>query len=151
MNIKLYAFGELDIVQFSCLPRDEPFLPFSEKSKYLDVDVFSLFRHSFELSALEYNYYSTTGFDNALIVTLRNHLMTNQARITAVINADELEILALKQVSGMEFINALKSQDPEWRISWEKIKSELLQVGEDLIEIVDRCIDEDLVLWVTGF
>jgi hypothetical protein len=151
MKFKLFSLDELDFVQLICLPQGESFQLFFEKSKFLEGTVFSLFQHSFELSSPDYNFYSPFSFNISQCVTLRNHLVTNQARIAAISNADDLEKLALKQLSGIEFINALKDQNPDWKISWEKTRAKLLHVGEDLIEMIDYCIDEDAVLWIKGF
>ena len=151
MKIRLLSLDELDFVQVTCLPQGESFQLFSEKSKFLEGAVFSLFQHSFELSSADYNFYSPFSFNISQIVTLRNHIVTNQARIAAIINADELEKLALKQLSGIEFMNALKDQNPDWKISWEKTRDKLLHVGEELLEMTDYCIDEDAVLWIKGF
>ena len=151
MKIRLLSLDELDFVQITCLPQGESFQVFSEKSKFLEGTVFSLFQNSFELSSSDYNFYSPFSFNISQVVTLRNHLVTNQARIASVKKADEIEKLALKQLSGIEFMNALKDQNPDWKISWEKTRAKLLRVGEDLIEMIDYCIDENAVLWIKGF
>jgi hypothetical protein len=150
MDIRLYSFDELDIVQISCLPRDESFHLFAEKSKYLRGAVFTIFQHSFELSSAAYDFYAVTPFNSGQIVSLRNHLMANQSRIAAIAGASDMEKLALKQLYGIDFINFLKDQELDWRVSWEKIQADLLKLGEELIEMVDKCIDEDLVLWIKG-
>jgi len=151
MDIRLFSFDELDIVQISCLPPNELFLDFSKKSKYLQGSVFSLFQHSFELASSDYDYYSLNSFTASQAVALRNHLMTNQSRLAAIKSAEDIEKIALKQLSGIDFMNSLKEQVQEWRVSWEKIRSNLLKVGEELIEMTDGCIDEDLILWIKGF
>ena len=151
MKIRLLSLDELDFVQITCLPQGEPFQIFSDKSKFIQRAVFSLFQNSFELSSSDYNFYAPFSFNLSKVVTLRNHLVTNQARIASIKNADEIEKLALKQLSGIEFMNALKDQNPDWKISWEKTRAKLLQVGEGLIEMIDYCIDEDNVLWIKGF
>jgi hypothetical protein len=151
MKIQLLSSEELGFVQIASLEQGEAFSACPEKAKYMESPVFSLYQHCFELTSPDYDYYSPFSFSQAQIVTLRNHLVTNQARITAVSNADDLENFILKHFAGIEFMNALKDEDQDWKISWEKIKNKLLQVGEELIEIVDNCIDEDFVLWVKGF
>jgi hypothetical protein len=151
MKIRLFSLDELDFVQITCLPQGESFQLFSEKSKFLEGTVFSLFQQSFELSSPDYDFYSPFSYDINHIVTLRNHLVTNQARIADIKNAEELEQMALKQLSGIEFMDALKDQNPDWKISWEKTRTKLIKVGEELIEMIDYCIDEDAVLWIKGF
>jgi len=151
MDIKLISRDELNFVQFIGLNQEELFKVCCEKSKYLDGAVFSLFQHCFELASEDFEYYSVSSFRNNQVVSLRNHLLTNQTKISLVNSGDDLEKFALKQIAGLEFINTLKNQYVDWKISWEKIKADLLEVGEDLIEMVDNCIDEDFVLWIKGF
>ncbi len=151
MKIRLFTLDELDFVQITCLPQAEPFQLFPEKSKFIEGAVFSLFQHCFELSSADYDFYTPFAFKMSQIVTLRNHLVTFQTRIAAIDSADELEKLALKQLSGIEFMNALKDQNPDWKISWEKTRDNLIRVGEELLEMIDDCIDEDTVLWIKGF
>ena len=151
MKIRLLSRNELDFVQITHLPQDKPFEIFHENSKFLESPVFSIFQHTFELSSADFDFYGPFSFDIHGVVTLRNHMVTLQTRFAAIKNADGFEKLVLKQLSGIEFMNALKDQDPEWKISWEKTCEKLMKVGEDLLEIIDNCIDEDEVLWVKGF
>lgn len=151
MEIRLHSWKDLNFVQFSPQAQAESFQVCSEKSKYLDGTVFSLFQHCFELSSGNYDYYKISSFNGQEVVALRNHLITNQTRISSIMSAFDFEKFLLKQVSGIEFLNTLKNNYSDWKMQWERIKSELIRVGEELIEMVDNCIDEDFILRVKGF
>ena len=55
------------------------------------------------------------------------------------------------QVEGIVFLNDLKTFYPNWKVSWENIRTDLLTVFEDLLELTDNCIDEDMVFSVRGY
>ena len=77
--------------------------------------------------------------------------MDEIAKIKKIDSAEGISHFALKQVSGLDFLNELKSENINWKISWENIRNQLADVGESLIEIVDQCIDEDKELIIKGY
>ncbi len=151
MKIKLYSSEDLNFVEFSSSSFEEGFMPFSENSRYLHSAVFCLFQYAFELSNPEFEYYRPTAFSDSSLATLRNHMVDQISKIEKISSAEELEAYALKQVAGIDFLNEIKSFYPKWRISWENIRDQVKQVVDELLEIVDFCIDEDRVFWVKGY
>jgi len=151
MNIQLLSFEELNFVQIGALPQGKPFEVCSKKSRYLHGEIFGLFQHCFELASSEFDYYSSSSYNASGVVALRNHLVTTRARLSGINNSDEFERYVLKHASGIDFVNTMKEENLDWIVSWEKLRNQLLKVGEDLIELIDKCIDEDLILWVKGF
>ena len=66
-------------------------------------------------------------------------------------NEEDLQAFILHQISGLEFMNELKTMCNNWRSEWESIREKLVAVNKDLIEIVDICIDEDKELYIKGY
>ena len=151
MRIQLLDYDDLNFVELYASDNSEEFKICNSRSKFLNGSVFSIFQHCFELSHVDYSYYDVTRYDNSHIVSLRNHLMDEIAKIKKIDSAEGISHFALKQVSGLDFLNELKSENINWKISWENIRNQLADVGESLIEIVDQCIDEDKELIIKGY
>jgi hypothetical protein len=151
--MKLCIFGqdELDVVQLQLLFDNEQFDLFSPNAKYISSPVFSMFKYCFELSKPDYEYLEINQFDRIQIVSLRHQLLTHLTRIMAIYSAENMEKFALRNIYGIEFLNALKNYYPDWILSWEKIRDKLVAINTELLEMVDLCIDDDKVLWIKGF
>ena len=78
-------------------------------------------------------------------------MQDHYSRLKNTSSFDEFNNYLKMQVEGIVFLNDLKTFYPNWKISWETIRKELLSIYEDLLEMIDNCIDEDLVLSVRGF
>ncbi len=151
MRIQLFDYKDLNIVEFTIGEMNADCRLCTEKSKYVHGAVFSVFQPAFELSNKDFNYFEQTGFSNSILVSLRNHLQDYLSRVSSIENQDDLEIMILKQLEGIDFMNELKTFYPDWRIKWETIKNELVEVLKNILERVDFCIDEDKVFWVKGY
>jgi hypothetical protein len=151
MKIKLYNSDEMNFVEFSFSSGHQGFEPTTSRSKYVHSAVFCLFQYAFELSKPDFRYYRATAYGSPDIVKLRNHLVDQLSRIMRIVSAEALETYVLKQVEGIDFLNELKTENPNWRISWENIRDQLKQVLDELLEMVDFCIDEDKIFWVKGY
>ena len=151
MKIKLYSSEDLNLVEFSFSSDHNGFEGLTGKSRYLNAAVFGLFQHAFELSNPEYEYYTPTPFTGSEIINLRNHLADQFSRITQIESPETLEAYALKQMAGIDFLNEIRTFYPKWRITWENIRDQVKQVVEELLELVDLCIDEDSIFWVKGY
>lgn len=149
MKLEIFGHDELDYVQLQVLDEDEAFELNSVKGRYMESSVFGLFKICFELSHPDFEYLKENRLSQ--VVSLRNHLVTNLTRINAVENAVDLEKFVLKDASGIEFMNSLKTFHPEWDLSWEKIRDKLAVTNAELIEMADKCIDDDKLLMVKGF
>lgn len=151
MRIGLIDYNDLNIVEFSKTQQDSECVLCTANSKYLHGAVFTLFQSAFILSKPEFSYFEKNQYKDPELVTLRNHLQDFLSRVQLINNAEDLEIYILKQVEGIDFMNDLKTFYPDWRIRWERFKSELKKVLKEIIEIVDECIDDDLAFWVKGY
>ncbi len=151
MKIQLIDYEDLNFVELYATKDSSNFKVCNPDSKFLHGAIFSIFQNCFELSHEEYSYYDVTRYDTRSIVTLRQHLLDAVLKIKTIGSAEEIDRYALKQVSGIDFLNELKSENNNWRISWETTRNQLAKVGEDLIDIIDLCIDDDMDLVIKGY
>lgn len=151
MRLNFFNLEDINLVQIQIVDNNEDFEVLSDSAKYLDSSVFSIFIHCFELSKPDFDYSKENLFNNTQIVTLRNHLLTQLTRILNISNEEDLKEFALHQISGIEFMNELKTLYQNWRIMWEAIRDKLAAINKSLIEMVDSCIDEDRELLVRGY
>ncbi len=151
MRLELFEYKDLNIVEFTTGNTADEEEKFSENSKFLHGSVFSLIQTDFSLSHPDFSYYDLTFYDNHNLTSLRNHLQDHYSRLKNTSSFEEFNNYLKMQVEGIVFLNDLKTFYPNWKISWENIRKELLKIYEDLLEMIDNCIDEDLVLRVRGF
>ncbi|MFW5819704.1 MAG: hypothetical protein ACOCWA_00330 [Bacteroidota bacterium] len=151
MRLRLFDYKDLNIVEFSSEMSPVSNKKFSETSKYLHGSVFSLIQTAFSLSHPDFSYYDLTQYDNNKLTSLRNHLQDHYSRLKNTASYDEFDAYLKMQVEGIVFLNDLKTFYPGWKVTWENIRKELLSIYEDLLDMIDNCIDDDLVLKVRGF
>lgn len=151
MRIRLIDYKDLNYVEFVTGQKSADCKLSSPNSKYLHGSVFSILQASFELSSKDYSYYEITGFDDQSLISLRNHLQDHYSRLGNTVTLPDFEVYLLKQVEGIDFLNELKTFYPNWKISWENIRDQLLDVYSDILDLIDNCIDEDEIFWIKGY
>jgi hypothetical protein len=151
VKIELYNYKDLNIVEFVSGDGSAECKLCSENSKYLHGSVFSIIQGAFDLSNKDYSYYDLTEFKDQNLISLRNHLQDHFSRLHSTVELENFEAYLLKQVEGIDFLNELKNFYPNWKINWENIKHQLLDVYEDILDIIDNCIDEDRSFWLKGY
>jgi hypothetical protein len=151
MRIELVDYKDLNIVEFNTENSGSENLQFSENSSFLHGSVFSLIQTAFGLSHPEFSYYDKTVYKAQNLISLRNHLQDHYSRLKNTDNFEDFNKYLKNQLEGIVFLNDLKTFYPNWKISWENIRKELLQVYDDLLETIDNCIDEDKTLTVKGY
>ena len=151
MKIQLFDYKDLNIVEFVSGDGSGDCLLSSENSKYLHGSVFSIIQNAFDLSNKDYSYYELTEFRDQNLITLRNHLQDHYSRLKSTASLEIFEAYILKQVEGIDFLNELKNFYPNWKITWENIRDQLLDVYEEILELIDNCIDEDHSFWLKGY
>jgi|GEM_PF-1802935 len=151
MKLKLFSYDELNIIQIQVKEDGNSFEKLSSNARYLESSVFSLFRSCFELTNQDFQYYSVNYFSTDKVVALRNHLLTHLTRIQSIQNHDDLQSFILHQISGIEFLNEMKTRYKDWEIFWEVIRDKLISINREMIGIADLCIDDEKALWVKGY
>jgi hypothetical protein len=52
---------------------------------------------------------------------------------------------------GEEFLEKLNETDSNWENDWKTYLNKLINVNKGLIDITEKCIDEQRILWVIGY
>lgn len=151
MRIQLIEYKNLNLVEFTRGDEMADCELCTVNSKFIHGSVFAVFQAAFLMSNKDFSYFEINSYEGARLVNLRNHLQDYKSRISNVRNAQNFEILILKQAEGIIFINELKTSNPDWRIRWERLREELKMLIGEIIEMVDDCIDEEKVFWVRGY
>ena len=152
MKIRLFDYKDLNIVEFvRGNDKMEGCILCSKDSKYLHGSVFSIIQNAFNLSNPDYSYYEISEYANQNLISLRNHLQDHLSRLKNTESLYEFESYILKQVEGIDFLNELKTFYPKWKITWETFRDKLVEVYEDILEMIDYCIDEERSFFVKGY
>ncbi|MDA3952360.1 MAG: hypothetical protein PF485_01850 [Bacteroidales bacterium] len=151
MRIELYSSEYLNIVELNTTGDNENYIKGDSESKYAQSEVFNLFASCFENANKLYEFFGATKFNSRKIVPLRNELNNKLEAFENIKSLAEFQE-HLKQVFlGQEFVDELMVEDKNWMDKWETYRDKLIQVNIDLLEIVDKCIEEQKVLWVIGY
>ncbi len=151
MEIKLQGADWLNFVEFNISGNYEYFNKCDPESKFLDGEVFSIFAPCFEKSKESFDYFGPTKYNVRNIVPLQNELKKTLAEIEGLKSVEEFETFLKRFFMGNNFILEIKKVDPEWKKNWESYREELAGTNRDIIRLIDKCIEEERVLWVVGY
>lgn len=151
MRLELFGISGMNFVEFNMSSESSIFNPMSETSKFLDTDVFNLFMTCFESANPTFEYFGATKFSARFIVPLYNELLANLQEINAIKSEDDLIDYLSMRVGGKHFMASIERQDKKWLEHSDKYAHLLLVINKDLLNLVDRCIEEGRVLWVIGY
>jgi len=151
MRIELFSSEYLNIVELNTTGDNENYIKGDSESKYAESEVFNLFAKCFENANKLYEFFGATKYNARKIVPLRNELM-NKLDVLQNIKSLEEFLNHLSQVFlGQEFIDELTIENSEWKEKWKFYMEKLILVNKGFIEIADKCIEEQKVLWVIGY
>ncbi|MBU8891376.1 MAG: hypothetical protein KOO66_01255 [Bacteroidales bacterium] len=151
MRIELFSSEYLNLVELNTTGDNENYIKGDSESKFVQSEVFNLFANCFENANKLYEFFGATKYNARKIVPLRNEL---QSKLELFENTDSPEKFHkhLEQVFlGQEFIDELTREDKDWESKWKFYLNKLIEVNRGLIEITERCIEEQRVLWVIGY
>jgi len=151
MRLNFYKLNELNFVEFNITGDNLNCQRLSEDSYYLDGEIFNIFVTCFENSNELYEYFEPTKYNARKIVVLRNELLHFLNNFEQIREVDGFLMFLHQTFLGGTFIKALEQQEPSWRDKWDYYHQALLAVNRQMIEIVERCIDESRILWIIGY
>ncbi len=151
MKLSIYSHKELNFVELNLTGTDEEYNKLDAESKYIDSVVFNLFTTCFEKSNMLYEYYDATRYNTRYIVPLRNQLLTHLVKFQKLKTLSEFQSFLDEKVFGKEFLLALVKMDKNWMDHWTIYHEKLVKINQELLDLVDYCIDEDLNLYVIGY
>jgi hypothetical protein len=151
MRLEFFGIDKLNFVEFNITGDDLNFNRLNNESRFINSEVFNLFVHCFEKSHDLYEYYEPTKFNVRKIIVLKNELSANLEKLTSI--KDVLGFAAFFDglFLGKKFLAELEKSDHGWQQHWEKHLSLLVNVNKEMIQIIDKCIDETRILWIIGY
>jgi hypothetical protein len=151
MQFEIYGANNLNFVEFNLTGDHDTLQRCDKDSLYMDTELFDLFSDSFEKGNNLYEYFGPTKYNARNIVVLLNSLKMDFSAIENINLLEAFEHLLETKFSGSGFLAELDKTEPNWRSNWEQYKTKLLGVSQQLIDVVNRCINEERILWVIGY
>ena len=151
MKLSLYSYSELNFVELNLTGTDEDYNKLDAESRYIDSVVFNLFTPCFEKANKLYEYHDATKYHTRYIVPLRNQLLTHLVNLQQIKTLSEFQSFLDHKVFGKEFLLALVRMDRNWMDHWTLFHEKIIQINQELLDLVDYCIDEDHNLYVIGY
>lgn len=152
MRIELLPKSQcLNFVEFNITGDNENYNKCDEESMYLNSDIFNLFTHCFENSNQLYVDFGETRYNSKNIIPLQNELELNLLKLKEIDTADNFEKYIKGIFLGENVIHKIDKKDKNWRDKWDKYQEMIVKVNEDLLKLIDKCLDQDRILWVVGF
>lgn len=151
MHLEIYDSGTLNFVELNYTGDNDNFIRCDKESKYLDSIVFNLFAACFENSNKLYEYYGPTKYNSRKIIPLRNELLRNKEILAGFTSKDVFVEYINETFLGREFIDQLEKENINLANDWRSIMDQLLKINVELIRLIERCADEEKILWVAGY
>ena len=77
---------------------------------------------------------------------LLNELNAFRKIIESIDSLESLVDFTGSRFLGANFVIELEKIDKSWRLNWELYKQKLLDINQQLIDIVNTCIEEEKIL-----
>lgn len=151
MKLDLYDARELNFVELNYTGGNDTYIRCDKESKYIDSIVFNLFTPCFEGANKLYEYYGPTKYNARKIIPLRNELIQHREKLETIKNIDAFIGHISSHFLGLEFLDALDSGSPGWKKDWDSYLEKLIKINNDMIELSEKCADEEKILWVVGY
>jgi hypothetical protein len=110
-----------------------------------------LFAPCFESANKLYEYYGPTKYNARKIIPLRNELIQHREKLESIKNLDAFNEHISSHFLGKEFLEALDNELPGWEKDWETYLNKLIQINVEMVELSEKCADEEKILWVVGY
>lgn len=151
MRIEIFGSEDLNIVELNITGDNENYIKGDLESKYLDSSVFNLFATCYENANKLYEFFGATKYNARKIVPLRNELINKLEKLESIKDFDAFMNHIDQIFLGKDFTDNLAKSDPDWKEKWKEYLKKIIEVNKQLIEITDKCIEEERILWVIGY
>ncbi|MFO8235242.1 MAG: hypothetical protein R6U04_07555 [Bacteroidales bacterium] len=151
LRIELFNAEYLNLVELNTTGDNENYIKGDSESQYMQSEVFNVFLKCFESSNSLYEFYGATKYNLRKIVPLKNELTKKLDTLKQINTLKEFKDHINSIFLGYEFIDRLKQTNSNWEDSWQKYLENLIKVNKGLIDITEKCIDEQRILWVIGY
>ncbi|MGC9375256.1 MAG: hypothetical protein ACP5DQ_09475 [Bacteroidales bacterium] len=151
MRIELFSSDYLNIVELNTTGDNENYIKGDSESKYVESEVFNIFAPCFENANKLYEFFGATKYNARKIVPLRNELIAKLEALKKIDSSKALKKHINQIFLGQDFIDELTKEDPKWEEKWDYYLQKLIKLNEGIIEITEKCIEEQRILWVIGY
>jgi hypothetical protein len=151
MRFELYGSNSLNFVEFNITGTTDLFQRCDKDSYYIDTEIFNLFSECFEKSNNLFEYFGPTKYNPRNSIVLLNELKTLQVSIKKVQTYNQFLDFVGSKFMGSNFVFELEKFDKNWDLNWELYCTKLIETIHQLITLINRCLDEDKILWVVGY
>jgi len=151
MRFELYGANNLNFVEFNITGNPDFFQRCDKDSFYMDSEIFSLFSDCFEHSNNLFDYFGPTKYNPRNSVVLLNELKNTHNNIRKIRSYIQFMDFVSNKFMGSNFALELEKSDKNWQSNWELYCTKLLELNQQLIMLVNRCMDEEKTLWVIGY
>ena len=140
-----------NFVEFNTTGNSEEYVKCHDESLFLNSNLFNIFAEYFEQSNHLFEFIGQTMYNARKIIPLRNALDRNLERLTIIETTEEFKQYITGIFLGKDLLLDLYKADPLWEQCWKFYLRRLIIVNRDLIALVNRCIEEERILWVIGY
>jgi hypothetical protein len=151
MKIEIFNAEALNFVELNITGDNNNYRRCDAESKYLDSTVFNIFTSCFENANKLYDYISPTKYNSRKIIPLRNELITSLESLNSIKSKDEFSKVISDRSFGREFMEELERNDKNWPERWETYLEKLKNVNKELINLTEKCADQERIMWVVGY
>jgi hypothetical protein len=151
MHLELYNADFLNFVEFNITGDNDDYKRCDVESRYIESSVFDLVQPCFENANPTFDYFSGTKYNARKIIVLRNDLLANEKLFAEINDLPSFTDLISSRFLGSEFLTALEESDSQWQKSWRSYNDRIIRIHKDLIGLVEKCADEERILWVIGY
>jgi hypothetical protein len=122
----------------------------SDDSKYLDECAYNLFTDIFEESAIDFNYYGHTKFDNEQLLTLKRGIDQRISTLDKLKTLQDVIDLSKNTTHALDLTQQIREIGKRHGFQEDKFIHDIKSLGENLSRLIDKCIQRDKALIVVG-
>lgn len=141
----------VDFVEFNITGDNENYNKCDPESFYLNANVFNIYAGCFERSNHLFEFIGQTKYNSRKIIPLKNELEDNLYKLNSINTLSEFKTYVTGIFLGRDLLIDLAKADSDWERCWRYYQRRLIVINRELIKIIDKCIEEELVLWVIGY
>jgi hypothetical protein len=151
MKLAIYDSKELNFVELNYTGGNDTYIRCDKESKYVDSIVFNIFAPCFENANKLYEYFGPTKFNARKIIPLRNELILHCEKLESIKTLRDFNDQISSHFLGRDFIDTLSQSDSSWEKQWNSYLNKLIIINKEMIALVEKCADEEKILWVVGY
>jgi len=152
MKFELMTKDEcINFIEFNITGDSENYNKCDEESLYLNSSLFNIYAGCFERSNHLFEFIGQTMYNSRTFIPLINELNDNLEKLLAINNFDEFQDYLSSIFMGRELISQFNQIDSEYNKHWRSYIRRWVRINRGLNKLINRCIEEDLVLWVIGY